>query len=72
MTFKFKDLKKLAKTVNNACSFAEQIKNRVHEDLTTIESTKSFIGNISNSLETMKTMLEESEKTLRKLQDLLD
>lgn len=70
--FKFKDLKKLSKSVENMCGFAEQIRNRVHKDVEKIAQTKTFIGNVSGLLTEMNKRLEESETILNNLKRLLE
>lgn len=70
--FKFKDLKSLGTQINTMCMFAEQIKAKVNTDLAQITKAKTFINGVQETLQDMQTKLQESEKTLAKLQDLLE
>lgn len=70
-SFKFKDLKNLGNQISTMCLFAEQIKAKVNNDLGQIQTAKTFINSVQETLEDMRTKLAESEKTLAKLQDLL-
>ena len=71
-TFKFKDLKGLGTQIATMCQFAEQIKAKVNTDLSQIATAKTFINDVQETLQDMQTKLEESEKTLAKLQGLLE
>jgi len=70
--FKFKDLKNLGNQIGTMCMFAEQIKTKVNNDLAQIVKAKTFINGVQETLQDMNSKLQESEKTLAKLQDLLE
>lgn len=70
--FKFKDLKSLGTQIGTMCMFAEQIKAKVNNDLAQITKAKTFINSVQETLQDMNLKLQESEKTLAKLQDLLE
>ncbi|MCJ7635212.1 hypothetical protein MUP77_22835 [Candidatus Bathyarchaeota archaeon] len=70
--FKFKDLKRLGTQIGTMCMFAEQIKAKVNNDLAQIVKAKTFINGIQETLQDMNSKLQESEKTLANLQQMLE
>lgn len=61
-SFKFKDLKNLGNQISTMCLFAEQIKAKVNNDLGQIQTAKTFINSVQETLEDMY-------KTRRKRED---
>jgi len=68
---KLKDLKRLSREVSKACSFAEEIKAKVENDLNVIGELDKKVAEAKSTILTLETQLKEANKILTNLHDLL-
>ena len=68
---KIKELKKLAKEVQKASRFAEEIKSKVTNDLERINELDAFVKEVKETVLTLEVRVKGANEVLSKLDELL-